>query len=43
MCASADVFNFKCRDLKMFLLKLESELQILIIKKEIRSKDINKM
>ena len=32
MCACADVLNFKYRDLKMFLLKLESELQNLIKK-----------
>ena len=32
MCACADVLNFKYSDLKMFLLKLESELQNLIKK-----------
>ena len=32
MCACADVSNFKYRNLKMFLVKLESELQNLIKK-----------
>ena len=32
MCACADALNFKYRDLKMFLLKLGSELQHLIKK-----------
>ena len=30
MCAFADVSDFKCRDLKMFLFKLGTELQKLI-------------
>ena len=30
MCACADILNFKYRGLKMFLLKLKSELQNLI-------------
>ena len=32
MCAFADVSDFKCRDLKMFLFKLGTELQKLIKK-----------
>ena len=32
MCICADVFNFKHKNLKMFLLKLGSELQYLIKK-----------
>ena len=43
MCACADVLNFKYRDLKMFLLKLGSELQKFTLKIPIRSDDINKM
>ena len=43
MCACADVLNFKYRDLKMFLLKLGSELQNLIKKIPTNSEDINKI
>ena len=34
MCTCADVLNFKYRDLKMFLLKLGSELQNLMKKSQ---------
>ena len=32
MCACADVLNFNYRDLKMFILKLGSEMQNLVKK-----------
>ena len=40
---SADVLNFKYKDLKIFMLKLGSELQKLIKLIPIRSEDVNKM
>ena len=44
MCACADVLNFKYRDVKIFLLKLGSELQNLIKKfQSVLKKEINKM
>ena len=43
MCACADVLNFKYRDIKIFLLKLGSELQNLIKKIPTHSEDTNKI